>query len=270
MHRGNEDQEASGASRPIPSLRLSLLHLAPLPGELDRNLGVFERALTCAGRHRAELAVAPELALSGYHFVSRIGVDWIEPQPDRWLSVVAAAARRVGIAVLVGAPERDARDQCVYNSAFLFDADGEMVGRCCKVNVAADGWSTAGVETSPIYWRSLKLGVLVCADAYTPDIAARLATQGASLLVSPANWGPGEHGPNGEWEARSRETGVPLIVCNRSGRDGSLDFSAAESLVIVAGKRRLVHSAPGDALLTFDWDPVSRRPLSLAFTVDCL
>lgn len=262
------EQRGPSASQPVHPLRLSLLHLAPSPGELGRNLGVFERALVCAGQRGADLAIAPELALSGFHFVSRIGMDWIAPQPDRWLSAVAAAARRTGVAVLLGAPERDARDYTVHNSAFLFDTDGLMVGRSRKLNVAADGWSMAGAETAPIYWRSMPLGVLVCADAYTPDIAARLATQGASLLVSPANWGPGEHGPNGEWEARSRETGLPLIVCNRSGRDGNLDFSAAESLVIVAGERRLVHSAPGDAVLTFDWDPTDQRPLSHTFAVD--
>lgn len=257
-------------AQPAARLRLSLLHLAPLPGELERNLAAFERALERAAQRQAGLAVAPELALSGFHFPSRIGAAWIGPQPDRWLGAVAAAARRTGVAVLLGAPERDARTHTLHNSAFLFDAGGEMVGRCRKVNVAADGWSVAGADVAPVRWQSLRLGVLICADAYTPGIAARLAGQQAELLISPANWGPGLHGPDGEWEARSRETGLPFIVCNRTGRDEPLDFSGAESLVIVAGDRLMAHRSANAAALTFDWDPVNRRPLSGAFQVDYL
>ncbi len=208
---------------PAAPLRLSLLHLAPLP------LATFERALERAARRQADLAIAPELALSGYHFAPKIGVAWIEPQPDRWLGAVATEARRNRTAVLIGAPERDARQHTLHNSAFLFDASGEMVGRWRKITVASDGWSKAGTDLSPIRWQTprhgeLALGVLICADAYTPHVVAGLAAEGAELLVSPANWGPGAEGPKGEWEARSRETGLPFIVCNRTGRDDTLDF----------------------------------------------
>lgn len=130
--RGSRAHATAGDLQPVPPLRFSLLHLAPLPGELDRNLAVLERALERVGQRRSDIAVAPELALSGYHFPSRIGVEWIGPQLDRWLGAVAAAARRTGVAVLLGAPERDARDHTLHNSAVLFDAGGEMVGRYRK------------------------------------------------------------------------------------------------------------------------------------------
>ena len=64
------------------------------------------------------------------------------------------------------------------------------------------------------------VGLLICADAYTPAIATTLKAQGAQMLVSAAAWGPGLHGPNGEWERCSRETGLPLLVCNRTGMTG--------------------------------------------------
>ena len=51
------------------------------------------------------------------------------------------------------------------------------------------------------------------------DVAEVLVSKGAQVLVSPVSWGPGGCGPDGEWEARSAQTGLPIIVCNRTGRE---------------------------------------------------
>ena len=59
------------------------------------------------------------------------------------------------------------------------------------------------------------------------------------MLVSSAAWAPGLHGPNGEWERCTNDTGLLLFVCNRTGRDRTLDFRTAESVVAQGGKRLL-------------------------------
>ena len=89
-----------------PRLRLSLLHLAPTAGDPAGNARNIQRAMRIAAAHRAELAITPELALPGFLFPSN-SVDGIERQPDRWLRTIAATARHLGIAVLVGTAERD-------------------------------------------------------------------------------------------------------------------------------------------------------------------
>jgi predicted amidohydrolase len=81
--------------------------------------------------------------------------------------------------------------------------------------------------------------LLVCADAYPRQPALRLRDAGAQLLVSSAAWWPGEWGPNGEWEARTLETGLPMIVCNRTGRDGESQMIDAESVIVDRGVKLL-------------------------------
>lgn len=252
-----------------PCLRLSLLHLAPKTGNFAGNARSIQHAMRVAAARGAALAITPELALPGFLFRAN-GFAWIEAQPDRWLRAVATTARHLGIAVLVGTAERDRVTGNLHNSAFLIDQDGAISGHCRKINVAADGWSRAGDTVMPMQWRALRIGGLICADAYTPDIAASLRAQGADILISPANWGPGVHGPAGEWEERSRETGLPFIVCNRTGRESGLDFSAAESVVIVGGKRLMAHRSPHPVTLTLDWDTVAGVPGSPDFVTDIL
>jgi predicted amidohydrolase len=115
---------------------------------------------------------------------------------------------------------------------------------------------------APVVCDGVKTGILVCSDAYTPEIAASLKSKGAQMLVSSASWGPGLHGPNGEWEERTRETALPLIVCNRTGLDKTLDFKKAKSLVIKNGRHLLSYTSERSVVLTFDWSFSIMAPLS--------
>jgi N-carbamoylputrescine amidase len=110
------------------------------------------------------------------------------------------------------------------------------------------------------------VGILVCADAYKNDIAQILKDQGAEILVSPAAWGPGGCAPDGEWERRSLDTGLPLIVCNRSGVEtAELDYTYAESVVTQQGKRLLCGTSDRSVILSFEWDLDSMTLLSHDF-----
>ena len=46
-------------------------------------------------------------------------------------------------------------------------------------------------------------------------------------------------GQNGEWERCTKDTGLPLFVCNRTGPDHTLDFTTAETVVAQNGRRLL-------------------------------
>ena len=50
------------------------------------------------------------------------------------------------------------------------------------------------------------------------------------------------------------ETGLPLMVCNRTGPDRTLDFTRAESVVAKDGKRLLSFSSERSAIVIIDWN----------------
>jgi predicted amidohydrolase len=96
--------------------------------------------------------------------------------------------------------------------------------------------------------------LLICADAFSPSIAQQLKVLGARLLVSSAAWAPGLHGPNGEWEQCTKDTGLVLLVCNRTGPDRTLNFTTAESVVAKEGRKLLSLQSDQAALFLIEWD----------------
>lgn len=250
-------------------LRISLLHLALKPGALELNSSLLERGIRVAAEQSADWVITPELSISGYQFVELIGTEWIDASPDAWTKHVCGLARLHKAAIFLSHAERGL-DNKLHNSTFMIDSDGSIVGRHRKINVHAEPWASPGTRVAPAEWHGLKVGMLICSDSYTSEIAAELRALGAQMLLAPSAWGPGLYGPEGEWESRSAETGLALIVCNRTGSETSISFSRAESLVIKNGRRLLVHSSERSAVLTFDWDLVAMAPRTKEFATTYL
>ena len=243
---------------PAHTLRIALLHLAPIPGDITKNRRLVEKAVNAAARLGATWIITPELIVTGYTFADSIGTKWIVPQPDPWMTHMSRLAARLRVTLFLSCPEQDRTSHKLYNSLFAIAADGTIVGTHRKIHtlrVGSEAWSTPGTQAVAVPVPPFtRVGMLICADAYTSEIARNLQAQGAQLLVSSAAWAPGLHGPNGEWERCTRDTGLPLLVCNRTGPDKTLDFRQAESVVAKDGQRLLSLSSARSAIFVIEWD----------------
>ena len=221
------------------SRRIGLLHLAPLLWDVESNQALLSRATRLAAGMGAEWILSGELIVPGYRFEPQIGTDWIEPQPDTWMRGFAELSASLGVVSFVSHPERDEKSGNLYNTLFVIGRDGQILGRHRKLNPTPDAedWSSPGELQGPVAVDGVQVGLLVCADAYPAGPALRLRELGADLFISAAAWWPGEWGPKGEWEQRTLETGVPMVVCNRTGVDGDTQLSEAESVIVDRGRK---------------------------------
>lgn len=250
-------------------IRVSLLHLAPITSDIAHNRSLVERATRMAAEAGADWIVTPELCIPGYMFMKQIGTDWILAQPDAWMRQYCEMVRELGITVFLSHPERDEETGQLFNTIFVIGTDGEVIGKHSKIKAlrGAEGWSTAGEVIEPVDCDGVKVGILVCADAYKNEVAQVLRDKGAELYVSPVSWGPGQCAPDGEWEQRSLDNHLPIIVCNRSGiEDEELDYRRAESVVAREGIRLLEATSDSSVILTFDWDLETMSSLSEDFS----
>ena len=255
-------------------LRIAKLHLSPITADIPHNRDLAERGLALAAELGADWVITPELFITGYKFAEVIGTDWILPQPDDWMQGFCHRVAELGVTVFLSHPERDPSAGLMYNTVFVIGPDGNIIGRHRKVKAlrGPESWSSPGEEIAPIDipdrdGSGTAVGIVICADAYSNDVAGILKDRGAQLLVSPASWGPGDCGPVGEWEQRTLDTGLPIMVCNRSGWEADdLDFTEAVSVVASGGKRVLQAICGEDsAVLTFDWDLDTMTPLSAEY-----
>ena len=264
-------------------LRVAMLHLAPVVADVAHNRGLAELGLARAAALGAQWVITPELFITGYKFAEVIGTDWIQPQPDEWMQRFCRQVADCGVTVFLSHPERDPEAGLMYNTVFVIGPDGAIIGRHRKVKAlrGPEAWSSPGADIAPIHVPAggrdgdaaadarIPVGVIICADAYRNDVAGILQEQGAELLVSPASWGPGDCGPLGEWEQRTLDTGLPIMVCNRAGWEADdLDFNEAVSVVARDGKRVLqAYCGEESAVLTFDWDLDAMQPLSAEYEI---
>jgi predicted amidohydrolase len=243
------------------------LHLLPIAGDIKKNQSLIEKAVKIAGNKNVDWIITPELAVSGLQFPQKIGTKWIKQQPDEWMTNFFSLAKSINTNVFLGCPEKSENGN-LYNSVFVINRHGELIGKQRKITSIIDDWSTSGDVIEPIDMENIKIGVLICADAYTKNIADTLLAKGAEILVAPSAWGPGLHGPNGEWEQRTIDTGLCLFVCNRTGEDETVTFWEAESQIIKNGKRLLSHKSKQSAILTFEWDLEKMDLISSNFGIE--
>jgi 5-aminopentanamidase len=241
-----------------PTLHIAFLHLAPLPSDLATNRRAIENAIIQAAQQGATWILTPELAVCGYTFADTLGTGWIDPQPDQWVSHLCRLATRLQVTIFLSHPERDHNTDKLYNSLFVLTPDGCIAGSHRKINtlrVGSESWSNPGDRAEPIRLTPVgSVGLLICADAFSPSIANSLKTKGARVLISSAAWAPGFHGPNGEWERCTRDSNLPLLVCNRTGPDRALNFTQAESIVAQDGRRLVSFRSGPAAIFIIDWD----------------
>jgi omega-amidase len=245
------------------SVRISMLHLAFKHDNVPQNVELLETMFLRALQAKPDIVVMPELAVSGYEFYKAIGKEWIKDDVAWIIDRFAHLAQDSKSALILSSPRYNAERNRYYNAAVFIDERGQTLGEHYKINVlpGSEGWSSPGFDIKPIRWKEHKIGILICSDAYTEDIAKELARQGANVLLSPAAWAPGMHEPNGEWEQRSMETGLCVYVCNRTGKEDKMNFEGSTSAVIVGGRRLSEYSAKQPAILTIDADAVDWSPL---------
>jgi predicted amidohydrolase len=147
----------------------------------------------------------------------------------------------------------------LFNTAVVVHR-GALVGRYRKTHLLGGERIFAPGTDSPIFEvAGLRFGINICYDGNFPEAARKVAAQGASLIVCPANnmlrretaetW---KHAHNAVRGERCRETGLWMISADVTGeRDGRIAWGPT-AVLDPAGEvmAQLPLEAPG--LLVFD------------------
>ncbi|MCW5644186.1 MAG: carbon-nitrogen hydrolase family protein [Rhodoferax sp.] len=209
-------------------------------GDLDTISALAHQQLDDAGKLGVQLLSFCELFLTPF-FANRLEEDFdryfLAPDAPVLRSLVDKA-RQHGIALVLPFAER--APEGYFNSAFLYDEQGNCAGRYRKTHIPAyfpvpgDGgtgsyekfYFTPGGALDVATIAGVRVGVQICNDRLYPEASRALALKGAELIAMPISFStyadPAQRASI--WEiplrARAYENGVFVLACNRVGTEG--------------------------------------------------
>ncbi|RLE99117.1 MAG: carbon-nitrogen hydrolase family protein [Thermoprotei archaeon] len=171
-------------------VRLVLAQLKSVVGDKESNL---KRAIRIINKYKSveepTLIVFPELYLTGY-LIKDLVFDLAEQVPGPSTGKLEEAVYGTKTAVVMGLPELHSTEKLLYNSAVLISGDGS-IGIYRKRHLPS-----YGVFDEARYFKSykgkmevfnvfsLKVGLLICYDAFFPELSRTLSLKGAEILVT--------------------------------------------------------------------------------------
>ncbi|EGJ78683.1 putative hydrolase [Streptomyces sp. Tu6071] len=257
---------------PAPPLRLALAQSSGTPGDVRANLDALDALAARAASSGAHLLVAPELFLSGYapeHRSPDAGVAGSRSTPDapplaalaleeaEAAAELGALARRHGLAVLAGYPER--AGSATYNSALLVGPDGAPLAAYRKTHLYGPyerAVFTAGDRAVvQAELRGVRLGVLICYDVEFPENVRAHADAGTEVLLVPtALLAPYDFVARSLVPVRAFESQLHIAYVNRTGPEGGFDFVGLSCLAAPDGTAP-ARAGAGPELLLAEADP---------------
>ena len=247
-------------------LHICVAQLNYCVGDMPGNAQKIIEAATHAYAAGARLVVTPELAICGYPAEDLLlRSSFIEACDDAVKLVARALAGLKGLHVIVGAPKQDPKAEKLrgnslqvarcHNAAFVLH-EGSITHTYAKQELPnyqvfdERRYFTPGVDSCVFLAgegeSAVRVGVLICEDAWFEAPAQQALQAGAELLVV-INASPFHTGKSREREAvmqqRARACGLPLLYAHLVGGQDEIVFEGASFAVQADGK--IAGRAPG-------------------------
>src|SRR4051812_12179813 len=219
--------------------RITLAQLNPTVGDIAGNAAKAREARAKAAADGADLAVLPELFISGTPLHDLVLKPAFQSACRAAIETLAHETADGGPAVLIGTPW--AEDGRLYNACALLDG-GRIAALRFKTNLPdAPRFSQTrlfarGPAAGPVNVRGLRIGVAIGEDLWLEEssdyenVVETLAETGAELIVVPAAApyirGGGDRRLSAA-VARVTESDLPLLWLNQIGSQDELVFDGA-------------------------------------------
>lgn len=177
------------------------LGICQMPVTADKALNNWkaEEMISKAAAAKCQVAILPEMFNCPYD--TTLFSQYAESYPEgQTMTMLSAVAAREKIVVVGGSlPERD-ENNSIYNTSFIFDEQGQLIGRHRKLHlfdVDISGGTvcnessvlSAGEEVTVVQAAGLRMGIGICYDIRFPELSRLMTRQDADVLIFPAVFG---------------------------------------------------------------------------------
>lgn len=153
---------------------------------------------------------------------------------------IGSLAKEYGVNIVAGSVS-NVRDEHVYNTAMIFDRQGECVAEYDKTHLftpmGEDKYFTAGTHVCRFSLDGIKCGIIICYDLRFPELIRTLALSGMDMLFVVSQW------PNTRTfhlrtllTARAIENQMYVVCCNSCGVAGDTVFGGNSCIINPLGE----------------------------------
>ena len=232
----------------------------------------------------AQIIFIPELTLSRYPAdtlpsgVPNQNAEQLESGPT--FSLISQQAKKYSVVIHASLyQEAGLTDGRGLNTAIVVGTNGELLGSTPKLHIPVtegyfeDKYLAQGPDNNPypVFEMDLngipKLGLPTCLDEWFPEVARAYALAGADILCYPTAIGSEPDNPDFDTEPLWRQViighaianGLFIVVPNRWGNEGLLDFYGSSFIVDPYGRILAKAGRSGNEVLVVELDLDQRR-----------
>ncbi|MFW9997442.1 MAG: carbon-nitrogen hydrolase family protein [Candidatus Odinarchaeota archaeon] len=240
-------------------MTIALGQIQSIQGNVETNLEMIRNTCDAAVKKNADLVVFPELGVTGYLIyddVVRLACPIPESVVIRDLEKIAA---EYGIFIVTGLPE-EAIQGIYYNVAVVIGPSG-YIDKYRKILLPQHSvfdekrYFRPGTSIHSVDTPLGKLGLCICYDLFSPEIARYHALNGCSLLVC-ISASPGIRQKYFETftQSRAMENSIFVAYVNQAGIQDNLIFWGGSEVISPSGKRilKLAYDEPAFGVATLD------------------
>jgi predicted amidohydrolase len=217
--------------------KLALCQIAPKREDKAANLAKIEELAAKAKGAGADLAVFPEMALTGYILNDQV-YGLAEQVPGPSVAKVEEIAHKTGLHIVFGMPELSEKAQAtVFNTSVLVGPKG-FIGKYRKMYLPTHSvfeekrYFRAGYEPAAFQTDLGGIGLTICYDVFFPEVFRMPRLKGAQLIIC-ISASPAVRRSYFEilTAARALENTCYLAYVNLAGVEDGLQFWGGSRLV---------------------------------------
>jgi omega-amidase len=207
---------------------IALLQMDVAIGEPERNFAKLEMLLEDAVKEasKPDVIVIPEMWNTGYA-LDRIH-ELADLDGERTHALLSAFASEHRVNVIGGSIAEKKGDQ-IFNTIYVYNREGVRIANYSKIHLfrlmEEDKYLQEGSHIGRFELDGIPCGMMICYDIRFPELARKLALDGAQILFVPAEWpNPRLHHWRTLLMARAIENQMFVMSCNRVGISGTTEF----------------------------------------------
>jgi predicted amidohydrolase len=223
-----------------------------VPHDVRANVERHARFAAVAAARGCQLALFPELSLTGY-YRDFTRADAVDPQDPR-LAALREIARAHALAIVTGAPVASPRG--LHIGAICFLPDGTTYVHLKQhLHEGEEVCFAPGSGGAPLALGDWRVGIAICADIAHPEHARSAAERGCALYAASCFLTPSGYSADcALLEGYAREHDMAVLMANYTGDSGMLPAAGGSALWSPGGKQVVRAPDAGECLALGVWN----------------